>query len=126
MRSNRIELPTYAMRALHSRLVDWLMDEGVEMSVRHAMIGRCEGATFDAFISALLRERLVVTTRTDADTGRLLIGVGIPAHSKVVPLIELADPQTGVSADDVVGMQTLDLDAELVALLGGAAGSDEQ
>ena len=126
MTSPTITLPAHVLRSLHSGLVDWLAADDLPPVVRDAMVARCQGLTFDHFTLALLSNRLVVTQRTDEDSGHLLLGVAVPAQTKVVPLIELADPQTGVSADDVVGLNTYDLDAELVALLGGAAGGEQQ
>lgn len=119
-------LPAYVMRSLHSALVDWLLSDDLHPVLRDAMVTRCQGLTFDHFTLALLDGRLVVTQRTDPASGRLLIGVAVPAETKAVPLAELMDTQTGISADEVVRMTTADLDHDLERLLAGDNGCEER
>jgi len=122
----RVNVPTPTMRALHSRFIDWLLDEAVGMVIRHAMVSRCEGADFTAFTHALLRERLVLTQRTDGETGEMYLGIAVPGETRAMPLFELGHLQSGMSAEDVVGVSLADLDAELARLLSAAAGGDNE
>lgn len=118
MTQTAVDLPTFTMRALHSRLVDWLLDDSVDEPWRHAMVGRCEGASFGSFVRSVVNGRMVIHKRVD-DLDRLFIGVAVPAQHMAVVLFELTDHQLGLSAQEVVGMAVRDLDADLAALLGG-------
>lgn len=111
-----IELPGYALRALHSAWTDWLAD--APGPVRDSMIERCEGITFERFALALMRQALVVVNRLNEDTGDLSLGIAVPVKDSMPwELVWLPSSHTGIDVSTVIGLAIHDLDGQLSQLL---------
>ncbi len=113
-----IDLPGFALRALHSGWTDWLIQAPEE--VRDAMVQRCSGVTFQRFALALCAERLVVVHHLEDDTDHLTFGIGVPVVG-AAPwiLFWLPASHTGMSWSFMVATATHNLDKQLAELLGG-------
>lgn len=111
-----IDLPGFALRALHSAWTDWLLR--APESVRDSMIERCSGATFQRFCLALMAHRLVVINKLDDDSAELFIGIGVPvANAAPWQLFWVPSTHTGLDWSLMAALATQNLDARLAQML---------
>lgn len=116
MNDQRIDLPAFALRVLHSGWVDWLTCQTQE-GIRDAFLTRAGGLDFQRFLLALRARRFAVSVRVDADD--CIIGLAVPASDGPdLAMFEMPPTQCGLRPEYVLALATVDLDEEIAHLLG--------
>lgn len=116
MHDQRIDLPAFALRVLHSGWIDWLDDIG-ETGLRDSFIIRAGGVDFKRWLLALGAGKFAVTVRIEQDDA--VIGLALRTDSgEDRALYEMSPRETGLRPEYVLALATVDLDEEIEELLG--------
>jgi hypothetical protein len=114
--ARHIDLPMSALRALHSRWVDYIVD--LHPTIAQSFIGRAGGLDFDHIILAILDGKYLVHRRIDGDDAFIGLAVAVEDSRQPWLLFEMEGQHGAVDAEWFLIAAEVDMDGDLAELLG--------